>query len=587
MTDQPNLWRLRVPPSKDEIIKDLDPDADKKVDDLPAHDFLLRLQDSLKLDMSLVTPQIAVLPQQITASDAVVGGNPLPQQEGELDAALSSDGGLSLAAGQAAQPLSSDGGLSLAAGQAAQPLSSDGGLSLAAGQAAQPVAGKVAADPSSQQASRVVTPGKLGMHSFELPSTGEIGEASDVMTPAERSAQKQEDATARGDNLPRKGDAHSAVTSGKGERELSGAERMAQLARVLPVDESAHSVKPGEPLIPQEGGDSRSDSSANSTMTGKGQTAQVATQAATHGAALKAFSDGLRQPDTGTATAPVSAESAANATTNTPHSAGQGVELNEFNWGRQGASVASANQGGAQSATAPGSVAQSSMTSHTATQSDGSTAPVMVAPQQVLAQAESQGAQASLSSISAGIKQMEVTGADEVRKAFKLEVKPKVGEPDKSLLATTSSGESSQSQSVQHGQNSQPQPQVTDSRSPAAEGMLRREPQNLPHLKLASQEAPAELQQKVNVMLAEKLQQAEIQLDPLGLGKMKIQIQIGADSQANVHFVVQHGQTREMLEQTMPRLREMLAGQGIQLGQTQVSAAVTTAATATTGPASL
>jgi flagellar hook-length control protein FliK len=190
----------------------------------------------------------------------------------------------------------------------------------------------------------------------------------------------------------------------------------------------------------------------------------------------------------------------------------------------------------------------------------------MVAPQQVLAQAESQGAQAPLSSISAGIKQMEVTGTDAVRKAVQLEVKPKAGEADKSGLATTSSSESSQS--VQHGQNSQPQ--VAESRAPAAEGTLRREPQNLPHLKLASQEAPAELHQKVNVMLAEKLQQAEIQLDPLGLGKMKIQIQIGADSQANVHFVVQHGQTREMLEQAMPRLRDMLAGQGIQLGQTQV-----------------
>ena len=71
-------------------------------------------------------------------------------------------------------------------------------------------------------------------------------------------------------------------------------------------------------------------------------------------------------------------------------------------------------------------------------------------------------------------------------------------------------------------------------------------------------------------MLTDQLQQAEIQLDPLGLGKMKIQIQLDASSQANVHFVVQHGQTREMLEQAMPRLRDMLAGQGIQLGQTVV-----------------
>ncbi len=214
--------------------------------------------------------------------------------------------------------------------------------------------------------------------------------------------------------------------------------------------------------------------------------------------------------------------------------------------------------------------AQGSVTVNATTQTDSTAAPVMVAPQQVLAQAESQGPQAPLSSISAGIKQMEVTGTDEVRKAIQQELKPKVGEAEKSLVATTSNSESSQSQTVQHGQNSQPQPQVAESRAPATEATLRREPQNLPHLKLASQEAPAELHQKVNVMLAEKLQQAEIQLDPLGLGKMKIQIQIGADSQANVHFVVQHGQTREMLEQAMPRLREMLAGQGIQLGQTQV-----------------
>jgi len=102
--------------------------------------------------------------------------------------------------------------------------------------------------------------------------------------------------------------------------------------------------------------------------------------------------------------------------------------------------------------------------------------------------------------------------------------------------------------------------------SGGAEGTLAREPR----LTLASQQAPAELHQKVNVMLTDKLQQAEIQLDPLGLGKMKIQIQIGQDQQASVQFVVQHGQTRELLEQSLPRLREMLAGQGIVLGQTQV-----------------
>lgn len=293
-------------------------------------------------------------------------------------------------------------------------------------------------------------------------------------------------------------------------------------------------------------------------MTGKGQTAQAATQ----GAALKAFSEGLKQPDAGTVTTATTAEGSG--------AAGKGTEKSATEGSQQPATTTVANQGSAQVTTAQSAAAQSSVTSNTTTQADSAATPVMVAPQQMLAQAESQGPQAPLSTISAGIKQMEVTGTDEVCKAVQLEVKPKAGEAEKSLVATTSSSESSQSQTVQHGQNSQPQSQVADSRAPAAEGTLRREPQNLPHLKLASQEAPAELHQKVNVMLAEKLQQAEIQLDPLGLGKMKIQIQIGADSQANVHFVVQHGQTREMLEQAMPRLRDMLAGQGIQLGQTQV-----------------
>lgn len=88
--------------------------------------------------------------------------------------------------------------------------------------------------------------------------------------------------------------------------------------------------------------------------------------------------------------------------------------------------------------------------------------------------------------------------------------------------------------------------------------------------RLQGEQVPAELQQKVNVMLTERLQQAELQLDPMGLGKMKIQIQLGQEQQVSVHFVVQHGQTRDLVEQSMPRLRDMLAGQGITLGQTQV-----------------
>lgn len=502
---------------KEETGKEQDPDADNKVEEVPATDFLLRLQDSLKLDTSLVTPQLAVAAQQ---SATVVDGNPLPQ-EGELEGIALDESEQTPAAARIAQQLAGQTG-------AQSPLATTANSTL---------------DTTvSSSAARVVAQGDAS--AAVLSSEGE-----DVATIAD--GQAGEKASAKGETLG---------ADGKHTKPITGAERMAQLAKVLPVDESANTAKSAESLAAKEAGDSKSDLSASSALTNKGQ----ATQATTQGAALKAFSEGLKQSEAVAATTSAAADGSG--------AAGKGAEKSAAEGSQQPATAA--NQGSAQVATAQSAAesaaAQSSVTANATAQSDSAAAPVMVAPQQVLAQAESQGPQAPLSTISAGIKQMEVTGTDEVRKAVSLEVKPKAGEAEKSLVATTSSSESSPSQTVQHGQNSQTQPQVADSRAPAAETTLRREPQNLPHLKLASQEAPAELHQKVNVMLAEKLQQAEIQLDPLGLGKMKIQIQMGADSQANVHFVVQHGQTREMLEQAMPRLRDMLAGQGIQLGQTQV-----------------
>ncbi|WP_429047494.1 flagellar hook-length control protein FliK [Aeromonas veronii] len=502
---------------KEETSKEQDPDADNKVEEVPATDFLLRLQDSLKLDTSLVTPQLAVAAQQ---SATVVDGNPLPQ-EGELEGIALDESEQTPAAARIAQQLAGQTG-------AQSPLAA--------------TANSTSETTVSSSAARVVAQGDAS--AAVLSSEGE-----DAATTAD--GQTGEKASAKGETLG---------ADGKQTKPLTGAERMAQLAKVLPVDESASTAKSVELLAAKEAGDNKSDLAASNVLTNKGQ----ATQAATQGTALKAFSEGLKQPEAGAATTSATADGSGVA--------GKGAEKGAAEGSQQQATAAnqsSAPVRTAQSA-AESAAAQSSVTTNATAQTDSAAAPVMVAPQQVLAQAESQGPQAPLSTISAGIKQMEVTGTDEVRKAVSLEVKPKAGEAEKSLVATTSSSESSPSQAVQHGQNSQTQPQVADSRAPAAETTLRRESQNLPHLKLASQEAPAELHQKVNVMLAEKLQQAEIQLDPLGLGKMKIQIHMGLDGQANVHFVVQHGQTREMLEQAMPRLRDMLAGQGIQLGQTQV-----------------
>ncbi|MFM2485102.1 flagellar hook-length control protein FliK [Celerinatantimonas yamalensis] len=80
----------------------------------------------------------------------------------------------------------------------------------------------------------------------------------------------------------------------------------------------------------------------------------------------------------------------------------------------------------------------------------------------------------------------------------------------------------------------------------------------------------SELNERVNYMVSNKLQTAEIRLDPGHLGSMNIRLSLHHD-QAQVQIQVHNPQARDMLEQTMPKLKEMLAQQGIQLGQSQIS----------------
>ncbi|QXC37623.1 flagellar hook-length control protein FliK [Aeromonas jandaei] len=472
-------------------------DGEKKGDELPPNDFLLRLQDSLKLDTSLVTPAVVAA--------APADGNLLPQ-EGEQH-------------------------------------------ELEAGDDVKPSATDKPALPSSVAAGTMLE--KLAAASAQAVSTAQNSESSQVVVEeevVEKTGEGQSASTLKGETeLKGQGE---PVPAAKGDKPLSGAERVAQLAKLMPTGESVPVSKPETASGSQLGPDSEMDSAV---LLNKGQAAQT-TPAQGQSEALKTFHEGLKQAD------------------GTAQNGSQGGAQGDGKSAGQQTTADSNPASTAQSAREGAASAPVSVTTQSAqAPAPASAEPVMAAPQQVLAQVESQGPQAPLSTISAGIQQMEAAGATPLRKSAQLDVKPKVDSANQSVVVTEAASESSQSQSVQHSQNSQPQVQVAENRTPsAAEGAQRREPQNLPHLKLAGQEAPAELHQKVNLMLADKLQQAEIQLDPIGLGKMKIQIQIDASSQASVHFVVQHGQTREMLEQAMPRLRDMLAGQGIQLGQTQV-----------------
>ncbi|CCQ09724.1 Flagellar hook-length control protein FliK [Pseudoalteromonas luteoviolacea B = ATCC 29581] len=95
------------------------------------------------------------------------------------------------------------------------------------------------------------------------------------------------------------------------------------------------------------------------------------------------------------------------------------------------------------------------------------------------------------------------------------------------------------------------------------------DPALLQALNIARQDAAKELQNRVSMMLNLNNKEAEIRLDPPELGSMQIRIRSDAE-QAQVNFVVQNQQAKELLEQSLPKLREMLAEQGINLGESSI-----------------
>ncbi len=484
---------------------------------LAPNDFLQRLQDALKQDTSLVAPPAINL--VATAPVVETDGKMLPQEDADAESAEAS--------ATLTQPLAGSGekqGATTSAAALARQAAS-----LLTGETSVPVDAK-AAQP-------------------DVVMTDDAALATQLQGAGKESGGKESGA---GANANQPTDNSGKETKGS-KSELSTAERAALLSKV-PASALSEQGE-NDTKIQLEGAD-KGAKPVVPPMAGKEEPVKTAPLQATHQAvatqpgAARAFEEGVTRTDGGSSSA--AADKAPTQTAAEGDGQSKPVTAKV-----EGQPAPAASSGAPAPATAPANE------------------PVLVAPQQVLASSEPQGPQASLASLSAGLKQMEATersDAPRARSEVKVDVKQKVAElargGTQESSETTTTPESSRSQQVQ--QNSQLQAVGHDNRPAPTEAVARREPANLPHLKLADPEAPAQLHQKVNLMLADKLQQAEIQLDPLGLGKMKIQIQMGADSQANVHFVVQHGQTREMLEQAMPRLRDMLAGQGIQLGQTLV-----------------
>lgn len=80
-----------------------------------------------------------------------------------------------------------------------------------------------------------------------------------------------------------------------------------------------------------------------------------------------------------------------------------------------------------------------------------------------------------------------------------------------------------------------------------------------------------DLGQKVVWMVGQQKQSAELQLNPPQLGPLEVRLTLNQD-QMTATFVSHHAAVREAIETALPRLREMLADNGIALGNVMVGA---------------
>lgn len=80
-----------------------------------------------------------------------------------------------------------------------------------------------------------------------------------------------------------------------------------------------------------------------------------------------------------------------------------------------------------------------------------------------------------------------------------------------------------------------------------------------------------EFAQKIVWMNSQQQQVAEIHLNPANLGPVEVMLSITQD-QATAQFTSPHASVREAIQEALPRLKEMLADSGIQLGNVTVGA---------------
>lgn len=80
-----------------------------------------------------------------------------------------------------------------------------------------------------------------------------------------------------------------------------------------------------------------------------------------------------------------------------------------------------------------------------------------------------------------------------------------------------------------------------------------------------------EVGDKMTWMVTQQKQSADLVLNPPQLGRIEVSLTVNGD-QASATFTSPNAAVRDMLENSLPRLREILAGSGLNLGQADVGA---------------
>ena len=104
-------------------------------------------------------------------------------------------------------------------------------------------------------------------------------------------------------------------------------------------------------------------------------------------------------------------------------------------------------------------------------------------------------------------------------------------------------------------------------------GAMERPVVALPAINYAMRQAQWEtaLGQRLMYVINQQVSQAQIQLNPAHLGPIRLMINFDRDQTVQIQMLAQHSQTKDAMEQALPRLRDMLNEAGIKFDQLQVS----------------